>query len=71
MQLELISYGTSITCPLRLVDMPFVEAWVPVKDTSVVVEEIKGFKWSNDDNKMYKELVDREKWCCAAPKGPP
>lgn len=52
MQLELISYGTSKTCPLRLVDMPFVEAWVPVKDTSVVVEEIKGFKWSNDDNKM-------------------
>ena len=69
MQLELISYGTSKTCPLRLVDMPFVEAWVPVKDTSVVVEEIKGFKWSNDDNKMHKELVDRfveAKGDCAA-----
>jgi hypothetical protein len=69
MKLELISYGTSKTCPLRLVDMPYVEAWVPVKENSAIIEEIKSFKWSSDENKMYNELMDQfaeAKGDCAA-----
>jgi hypothetical protein len=41
---------------LKFANLPFVEAWVPVKDSEAIVKEIDGFRWSTDENKLCNEL---------------
>ena len=55
--LELLGYGTAITCHIKLQLLPFVECYVIVKDTECVIEELPNFTYSTDETTVYSSML--------------
>ena len=54
---ELMGYGTAVTCHLKLHLLPFLEIYVPIKDDECVIQELPNFTTSTDDQKMAASLI--------------
>ena len=54
---ELMGYGTAITCHLKLHWLPFIEVYVPIKDDECVIQELSNFTSSSDDKTVIASLI--------------
>ena len=55
--LELLGYGTAVTCHIKLALIPFIEVYIPVKDSDAVIEELSDFTNSTDDDTVYTSMA--------------
>ena len=55
--LELLGYGTAVTCHIKLPLLPFVECYVLVKDSECVIEELPHFTYSTDETTVYSSML--------------
>ena len=55
--LELLGYGPAISCHIKLPWIPFVEAYIPIKDSDCVIAELQDFTNSTNEDTLYTSMA--------------